>query len=222
MHMGFLWKLLRAVAQIATTLLFDLKVYGLEHIPRSGGAIIASNHQSYLDPVLIGVRLPRPLSYMAKSELFRNPFFARLICSLHAFPVRQGAGDVGAVKESIRRVQEGHLLNIFPEGTRTEDGKLQPILPGVALVVRRAGVPVVPAVIDGAFDAWPPQRRLPRPRRWPIIVEYGPPMDFSGLKGDAISARIDETFRRMLRDVADRRRELEARDPWIARRRDPA
>lgn len=217
LHMGPLWKSLRMVARVATTLLFDLKVYGVEHVPRSGGAIIASNHQSYLDPVLIGVALPRPLSYMAKSELFRNRLFARLIRSLHAFPVRQGAGDVGAMKESIRRVREGHLLNIYPEGTRTEDGRLQPILPGVALVVRRAGVPVVPAVVDGAFDAWPPHRKLPRPRRWPIIVLYGPPMDFSGLKGEAISQRIDQTFRRMLEAAADKRRELESRDPWLAR-----
>ncbi|MCS7034784.1 MAG: 1-acyl-sn-glycerol-3-phosphate acyltransferase, partial [Phycisphaerae bacterium] len=161
-------------ARVATTVLFDLKVFGVEHVPRSGGAILASNHQSYLDPVLLAVRLPRPVSFLAKSELFSNRAFAWLIRSLHAFPVRQGAGDVAAMREAIRRVQEGYLLNIYPEGTRTWDGQLQPIQPGIALVVKRAGVPVIPAVIDGAYEAFGPHRSFPRP--WPILLAYGPPM----------------------------------------------
>jgi 1-acyl-sn-glycerol-3-phosphate acyltransferase len=214
---SLLWKTLDVPARIFTTLLFDLKVYGLEHIPRRGGAILAANHQSYLDPVLLGTRLARPLSYMAKSELFGNRFFAWLIRSLHAFPVRQGSGDVGAIKESVRRVQDGYLLNIYPEGTRTETGDLQPILNGVALVVRRAGVPVIPAIVHGAYDAWPPHRKLPR-ARGPIIVMYGPPLDLAGLKGEQITRKIDETFHRMMADARARRREFEEADPWLRRR----
>jgi 1-acyl-sn-glycerol-3-phosphate acyltransferase len=206
-RMSLLWRTLRVPARIFTTLLFDLKVFGTEHVPRSGGAILAANHQSYLDPVLLGVRLQRPVTYLAKSELFRNAFFRWLISSLHAFPVKQGAGDVGAMKESIRRLQEGYLLNIYPEGTRTETGQLGPILPGIALVVRRAGVPVIPAVIDGAFDCWPPHRKIPRPGR--VYVMYGPPMDFAGAKGDEITRRIDSTFRAMLTELRARRHELE-------------
>ena len=129
---------------------FDLKVYNANYVPRRGGVLIVSNHQSYLDPVLLAVKLHRPLSYMAKSELFENPFLAWLIRNLNAYPVRQGEGDVGAVKETIRRLQEGHALNLYPEGTRSPDGTLQPLLPGVGLIVRRAGVPVVPA--SGAGD----------------------------------------------------------------------
>ena len=214
---SLLWKTLDIPARIFTTLLFDLKVYGLEHIPRRGGAILAANHQSYLDPVLLGTRLSRPLSYMAKSELFGNRLFAWLIRSLHAFPVRQGSGDIGAIKESVRRVQDGYLLNIYPEGTRTETGELQPILNGVALVVRRAGVPVIPAIVHGAFDAWPPHRKLPR-ARGPIIVMYGPPLDLAGLKGEQITRKIDETFHRMMADARARRREFEEADPWLRRR----
>lgn len=214
---SILWRSLAVLARVFTTLLFDLKVYGLEHIPRAGGAILAANHQSYLDPVLLGVRLRRPLSYMAKSELFGNRFFAWLIRSLHAFPVRQGSGDVGAIKESLRRVQDGYLLNIYPEGTRSETGELQPILSGVALVVRRAGVPVIPAVVHGSFDAWPPHRPLPR-TRGPIVVMYGPAMDFAGLKGEEITRKIDETFRRMIAEAQAKRRELQEADPWLRRR----
>jgi 1-acyl-sn-glycerol-3-phosphate acyltransferase len=215
---SILWRTLAIPARFSTTLLFDLKVFGLEHIPPTGGAILAANHQSYLDPILLGVRLRRPLSYMAKSELFGNRFFAWLIRSLHAFPVRQGSGDVGAIKESVRRVQDGYLLNIYPEGTRSEDGELQPALNGVALVVRRAGVPVIPAVIDGAFDAWPPHRKLPR-ARGPIIVMYGPAMTLEGLKGEAVTRVIDQTFRSMMERARQKRREIQENDPWLRRRK---
>src|SRR5438132_394261 len=88
----FLWKFCRAVCYVGCTLLFDFKSYGVKNVPKTGGALMVSNHQSYLDPVLLGVNVPRPMSYLAKSELFVNRFFGWLIRSLHAFPVRQGKG----------------------------------------------------------------------------------------------------------------------------------
>lgn len=209
-----MWKALQAFAHIGTTLLFDLKVYGVRNIPPTGGVLVVSNHQSYLDPVLVAVRLRRPMSFLAKSELFRNPFFNWLIRSLNAFPVRQGAGDVGAVKETISRLQQGHLLNIYPEGSRTEDGELLPIQAGAALVIRRAGVPVVPCVLDGSYDAWPKGRKVFRPH--PIRVVYGPPMDLSKQKPAEIVKTIDETFRRMLAGLRASDPQLEE---WARRRR---
>jgi hypothetical protein len=103
------------------------------------------------------------------------------------------------VKETIRRLQRGHVLNIYPEGSRTGDGQIGPMEKGVAFVVRRAKVPVVPAVIVGSFEAWPVQRRFPRP--WPIHVKYGPPMDLDGLEPDQILTTIDGTLRRMFEDL---------------------
>jgi 1-acyl-sn-glycerol-3-phosphate acyltransferase len=196
---GVIWKLAQTLCRIVTTVLFDLKVYGLHNVPKTGGVLLVSNHQSYLDPVLVGVRLERPLSYLAKSELFENPVLNWLIRALHAFPVRQGAGDVGAVKETIRRLQEGRALNIYPEGSRTPDGTLQPIELGVALVVRRAKVPVVPVILDGSFRAWPKGRKLFR--AWPIRMSYGPPMDMSRMKAEEIGRTIETTFRQMLADL---------------------
>ncbi len=118
---------------MSTTLCFDLKVYGSDRVPRSGGVLLLSNHQSFLDPVLIGVRLPRPLSYMARSELFTvNPAFTWIIRKLGAFPVRQTGSAAGAVKTAIGRLKDGHALNIFPEGSRTEDGEIGPIEGGAA------------------------------------------------------------------------------------------
>src|SRR6476646_2254906 len=107
------WGLARSVAQFWMTVCFDLKVYGAEHVPAEGGALIVSNHQSLLDPVALGCRLERPLSYLAKSELFEIAApVTWAFRSLGGFPVKQGAGDVGAVKEAIRRLHEGHVLNL--------------------------------------------------------------------------------------------------------------
>ena len=189
------WKLAQTFCRIMTTLLFDLKVFGHKNVPRRGGVLIVSNHQSYLDPVLVGVRLERPLSYLARSGLFKNPILGTVIRWLHAFPVRQGEADVGAVKETIARLREGHALNIFPEGSRTENGEMLPIERGVGLVIRRAKVPVVPVILHGSFSAWPKGQKLFRPGK--IRMLYGKPIDLSELKGDEIVAMIDKIFRAM-------------------------
>lgn len=193
------WRFLQAICRIVTSLAFDLKVYGVHRLPRDGGVLVVSNHQSYLDPVLLAVRTRRPLSYMAKSELFQNKAFTWLIRSLGAFPVRQGAGDVRAMKQAIERVQEGHALAIFPEGSRTEDGRLLPVEPGVALVIRKAKVPVVPCVIDGAYRAWKKDTPFPRPA--PIRILYGRPMDLSGLDREQVVRKLEATFAQMLQDL---------------------
>lgn len=198
----------RHPCRIFTSVWFDFKVYGVHHMPEHGGVIVASNHQSNLDPVLLGVQNPRTLSYMAKASLFDKPAFAWMIRSLNAFPVRQGEGDVGAVKETIRRLQEGHAVVIFPEGSRSKDGELRKLLPGVALVVRRAEVPVVPAVIDGSFDAMPKGSK--GIRQVAIRVQFGPPMFLSDLKGSQIVPALESTMKQMLAD-------LRAKEPVLQR-----
>ena len=204
-----LWKLAQTITRVFTTVAFDLKVYGRDNVPDDGGALMISNHQSFLDPALLGAQLRRPMSYLAKSELWDNAALGWLITRLNAFPVRQGAGDVGAIKETISRLQEGHLLNIFPEGSRTEDGELLPIQPGVALVVRKAKVPVVPAVVDGSFDAWPKGSKLFRSH--PVRVLIGKPVRLDDLKPKEIVVEIDRLFRDML---AELRRKDPPRAGW--------
>jgi 1-acyl-sn-glycerol-3-phosphate acyltransferase len=202
---GVFWEISRMFCRPFCVFLFDLKVYGRHHVPNTGGVLIVSNHQSYLDPVLVGVYLRRPMSFLAKSELFSgNRFFAWLIRRLRAFPVKQGAGDVGAVREMVRRLKEGHVLNLYPEGSRTETGEIAPIEAGAALVIRRAGVPVVPVAIDGSFDAWPKGRKRFRP--YPIRVLYGPPMQIEGMKAAEITEVIDRTLHRMLEELRGMRR----------------
>ena len=189
----------QVACRVVTSTMFDLKVYGIEHVPPTGGVLLLSNHQSYLDPVLVAVRLRRPVTFLAKSELFEPWGFRWLIRQLNAYPIKQGAGDVGAVRETIARLKEGHLLTVFPEGTRTLDGELQPLQNGFVLVVRRADVPIIPVAITGSHRSWPKGRPLFRPT--PIRVKFGPPVPVAGLKPAEIVDRVEQAIHRLFDDL---------------------
>jgi 1-acyl-sn-glycerol-3-phosphate acyltransferase len=197
----------QVICRLVTTVLFDLKVSGKENMPKTGGVLLLSNHQSYLDPVLIGVQLHRPLSYLGKSELFRNPVLSWLFRKLNAIPLQQGAGDIHALRETIKLLKEGHILTIFPEGSRTETGEMIPLQPGFTLVVRKAGVPIVPVVLDGSFQAWRRGQKMFKP--YPIRVKFGTVLNVQGLKPEEIVKLLDQTLRDLLVEL---RAENEARD----------
>jgi len=181
-------------------------VHGIEHVPRKGGALLICNHQSYLDPVLVGVQLQRHVSFIAKSQLFELPGLGWLIPRLNTFPVRRGESDVSAIKEALRRVHEGQILTMFPEGTRSTDGNLLPIQAGIALMVKRAEAPVIPAVVDGSRRAWGRGKKFPTAA--PVRLMYGPPLELGKKKGAEIVVQIDQTFRRMLGELRERFPEL--------------
>jgi len=199
MKRSLLWKSLQMLARIGTSTWIDLKVHRKHHVPRTGGVLLVANHQSFLDPVLVAVRLDRPVSFLAKSELFENRYLKWLITNLHAFPVRQGKGDVRAIKETVERLQEGHVLNVYPEGHRTEDGELGVVQPGIALMIRKAGVPIVPVAIIGSFNSWPRSAKLPRAGH--VRVLYGPPIDVSGLKASEVVTLIHQTLAALLEEL---------------------
>lgn len=204
-----LWKTCQIPARIGCTLLFDLHAYGIHNVPSTGGVLLASNHQSYLDPVLLAARLSRPVSYFARSDLFDNRYFGALIRALHAFPVHRGRGDKAAIEQAIRRLREGFMLNMYPEGTRTRDGELQPIQRGIALVVRRAKVPVLPAAVHGSFDAWPKGQKLFHAH--PIRVAYGRPMLLHELPGNQIVSEIGSAIARLHGELRQGRIPAESR-----------
>ena len=183
-------------------MLFDLKTYGRENVPDKGGVLLVANHQSYLDPVLVSVQLKRPVSFLARATLFENPYFSWVIRSLHAFPVDLGEGDVGAVKELIRQLNAGHVVNIYPEGSRTKDGTIGEIEKGVALIVRKAKAAVVPVVIDGSFRSWPKGRKLFGPA--PIRVIYGEPLELEGMKGEQIVREIQKALHSLMAQLKDK------------------
>ncbi len=190
---NFMWKCCQTFARIMCRVCYDLKVRGKENFPLGGGLLVVSNHQSYLDPVLLAVMLDRPFTYLAEAYLFKFKPFAWLITALGATPVKRGKADHGAVKEVIRLVQEGRAMTIFVEGTRSRDGKLQPVQGGCAIAIRRAQVPVIPVAIAGAYDAWPRRKKLPGLGK--IRVVYGKPIYLHHLKGDQIVNEIQNSIK---------------------------
>lgn len=200
------WNAVRSLFRVVTTMAFDLRVWGTDYIPAKGGAIVVSNHQSNLDPILLAVRVRRPMSFFAKAELFRKPWFARIIHEMNAFPVRRGEADIGAVKEAIRRVKAGGIVTVFAEGTRTRTGEIGTIQGGITTIIRRAEAPVIPVVIEGSHEAWPRGRKLPGTH--PIRLLYGPPMNIHGYAPKDIVAVLDQTLRSMQTVVRARAEKL--------------
>ena len=154
--------------------MLNIRVLGRGHVPRTGPVLLLCNHQSYLDPILCGLGLPRELDYVARESLFRNRLFGRYISSLNAFPIQRGQADIGAIKTILRRLHDGRAVVLFPEATRTVDGRIRPIKSGFALIARRAQVPTVPVVVDGAYEAWPRHCAWPSLAR--IYVMFGEPI----------------------------------------------
>lgn len=161
----------QALADVAFSTFYDLKLYGTEHIP-DGGCLIASNHVSYLDPPALSCRLPQTPAFLARKTLFRPPLFDSLLPRLQAIPVDQENPDMVGLKRIIAMARSGVPVILFPEGSRSYDGILQPAMPGIGLVLSKSGVPVVPARIFGAHSAWPRGGR-PRPFH-PIRIVFGP------------------------------------------------
>lgn len=185
-----LWyRFCRYICWIIFTVFFRGRVFGREHVPLRNGVLLVCNHQSFLDPVLATYGLNRECHYMARDSLFHNAFFRRLIESLNAFPIKRGSADLSAIRESMRRLKQGALLTAFPESTRTPDGRVYAMQAGAVLIARKAGVPIVPTMILGAFEAWPRQALLPRSA--PIIVAYGPPLTPEALTSMSDQEAID-------------------------------
>jgi 1-acyl-sn-glycerol-3-phosphate acyltransferase len=177
-------------------LAFDFRVYGRENLIEEGAAILASNHQSYLDPPCIGMAHRNDIYYLARSTLYQRPVIGPLLKRLNTVPVDRDRGDVSSIKAIIRLLRAGHRVIIFPEGTRSTDGKLQPARAGLGMIIAKTLAPVVPIRVFGSFDALP---RTGGIKLKPVSVVVGKPMRFSedDLKGDrevyqALSNRVME------------------------------
>jgi len=151
------------------------KVEGLENVPLEGPVIVACNHVSYWDPVLIGCALPRQVFFMAKDDLFEKPVLGFLIKKLGAFPVKRKQGDVSAIRKSLQILKENKVLGIFPEGTRSKSGAIQEALAGVVLIMEKSKAPILPLKVYGA-------RGLLRQKRGNIGVIIGKPFYASDLE----------------------------------------
>jgi len=192
-----LWyRLARRICRLFLWFLYRFRSRGIEYIPRKGGFVLASNHASYYDPVLLAAaNTVRQVHFMAKEELFKVPIFGRLILSLGALPIKRGGADRNLFRTFGELLKSRDIaLVVFPEGTRTHDGKLGPAKRGVGALCLAAGVPVVPTFIRGSFAVWPRFRRFPS-LKGEIEVRFGPPIQWSdgelNATGDANKALAD-------------------------------
>jgi len=168
------YALIRTLSRWIAVIGMSLRCEGRHHIPRHGAMLVCSNHQSHLDPVLVGLLFNHRLNYLARKTLFHWTFFRWLIEYLDAIPIdREGAGLEG-LKESLRRLRRGESLLVFPEGTRSPDGQVGSLQPGICLLARRSQALVIPMALDGAFEAWP--RSAPGPKLARIHACIGTPL----------------------------------------------
>jgi 1-acyl-sn-glycerol-3-phosphate acyltransferase len=196
---------MRRFFQITMCAMWKVRVFNRHYEPPDGGAVYICNHQSFLDPMLMSLALRRPMNYMARDTLFRIPVFKQIILSFNAFPVRRDTADVAALKEAMRRLKRGQQVAVFPEGTRTYDGRIGKFLPGAAVLCQRAAEWTVPVLIDGAFEAWPRTQELPSPGS--VVVQYAPPVpqkEARTRKSDEFMERVRQTIIGMQADVRRR------------------
>ena len=191
-----LWVLCRTLA----VSVFGFRVRFAEPLPRHGGLLVVSSHQSHLDPLLLGLASDRRLSTLARSSLYHFKPFGTVITALDAVPIDRNASMLKTMKAVIGRLRDGRAVVIFPEGTRTATGQLGELKSGFALMAKKAGVPIAPVAIVGAYECWPRTSLLPRPGR--IRLEFG------SLIPAAEIARLDE--REILELCTARLRELDA------------
>lgn len=192
----------RHLCNVFCMVFFRFRVYGKENVPEHGAFLLISNHQSFLDPVFCCIRLKRPLYFIARDTLFANRFFAWLISSVNTIPVRRGEADLSAIKTIIGKLKAGHGVCLFPEGTRTIDGKITAFKPGFGLLCRRGSAAIVPTLIDGAFECWPRHKKIFSPGR-KIVLSYGPVITTEQVKNMSdreLAEKVTITLRKMQND----------------------
>lgn len=183
------------LARLLSNLFFARKVVHPERMIEEGPLIIAVNHSSFVDPPLAGICSKRDVYYLARKSLMDWPIFGPLFPDMNVIPVERDGSDMSALREVIKKIREGNGVVLFPEGTRTKDGNLQPARAGIGLVIAKTMAPVLPMRIFGAYEAFPRDSKLPRFR--PITVVIGNPIHFT-------REDIEPTTRETYQQLSDR------------------
>lgn len=170
-----LYWLSRGFVYFCLLLKYRMRVFGREHVPVKGGAVIVANHCSYLDPpVMGGANSRRIVHFLARDTLLSNPLARWFFPRVGVIPIDRTRGDLGALKKAIAALKEGKVVGLFPEGTRSPDGKLHEAKGGIGFLIAKGGVPVVPLYISGTYAAFPKGAKKLNPAR--ITARYGPPI----------------------------------------------
>jgi 1-acyl-sn-glycerol-3-phosphate acyltransferase len=179
---------------------FRWRIYHAERVPLTGPVILAANHASYLDPPLVGAPLRRVVNCLARESLFKYPGIGAFLRALRAVPVDREGGGATGLRAILERLRAGGAILLFPEGTRTRDGRLQRAKSGIGLTVIKSEAPVVPVRVFGTYETYGRQHLLPRPGR--VSTVYGELLDFAALRAEAKTCAKDRV-KQIYQQVAD-------------------
>jgi 1-acyl-sn-glycerol-3-phosphate acyltransferase len=192
------WRAFRAIFAVY----FRWKVYNPERVPLEGPVILASNHASYIDPPLVGAGPPRQINFLARDNIFHVPILAAILRSWDVVPVDRDGGTGRGLKMILGRLERGGAIILFPEGTRSRHGELNPARSGIGLTVIKSSAPVVPCRVFGTHRAFGPHMLFPRPRQ--LMVKYGRPMYFEALRAEAETCpkpRVKEIYQQVADEI---------------------
>jgi len=198
---------------------FGWNVYNAERVPLQGPVILASNHTSFLDPPLVGSGVKRAINYLARENLFRFPVLGWILHHWEVVPVDREGGGAKGLKAILERLLAGGAIILFPEGTRSRDGKLQPARSGIGLTVIKSAAPVIPVRVFGTYEAYGRHMRFPSPHK--VAVKYGPPMLFEELRAEAqhcSKQRLKEIYQQVADEIME---EIAKLQPWEEKERFP-
>jgi 1-acyl-sn-glycerol-3-phosphate acyltransferase len=190
------YQFVRISIRISGVIIYRLKRTGMENIPSEGTVLLVANHQSHLDPPLIGSCSRRRMNYMARSNLFKFAPFGWYISSIDAYPIDLDGSRLSGIRETLRRLKRKEMVLVFPEGARTFDGEMGEFKPGFVALAIRSKATILPVAIEGAFDAWPRTKRFPWFGR--IQVHFGepiPPEDVAEQDEDELMQLVEQKVR---------------------------
>ncbi len=198
MRLGYylLWHFFRILFRIG----FARRIYHVERVPSQGPVLIAANHASFMDPPLIGSSLPREITYLARDTLFRFPIIASFLQYINVIPVDRGGKSPRGLKVIASRLKAGHPVILFPEGTRSSDGKLRQAKSGIGLLAIKSDAPILPVRVFGTFEAY--GRHMKWPRLHPVDIKFGRVLDLKHLRAEAKTASKDR-LKAIYQEAAD-------------------
>ncbi|MBU1146851.1 MAG: 1-acyl-sn-glycerol-3-phosphate acyltransferase [Candidatus Omnitrophica bacterium] len=184
-----------------------LKVFGRENFPKDGGVIVAPNHVSFLDPLIVGVAAPRKLNYLARSTLFRSKVFAKMLYWVNVSPIKREIGDANAFKLVLNRLRQQKPVLVFPEGTRSQDGDLQEPKSGIGFLQAVSGASILPCYVKGSREAWPRHSKFPRCGH--VSVHFGKSLRFDEKFSGSKKERYMYIAREVMRVIEELKRTAE-------------
>jgi len=192
-------------------LIYRIKVYGKENLPANGPVVVLSNHQSFLDPLICQNWRWRPFYYITRVTLFKG-FWGLIIDGFYTIPINQDGADLKSMRAIIEILKRGRVVCLYPEGSRTYDGKIAEIRPGFGLLVRRSGATIVPMVMDGIFERWPRTQKFPK-LGGRVGVMYGKPIPADMIKQVGEEAFVHE-FNQTMRTMHNDLRQKMGKEPY--------